>query len=142
MEAMFKQIICKYDKPLREDGSVSYKLYWDKPEHNHIDVTDHSIRFWFAREVPTTDYYEDGSKDENVTAGLEFTSNLDEEFEHCTVTIEFSNGNIAEYKCPENFSKFVEDFRDFKESNYTCVPGTSVMSKAASLLDDEMQYEI
>lgn len=138
---MFKQIICKYDKPLR-DGCTSYKLYWDEPEHNNIEVSDHCIRFWFAHEVPTTDYYEDGSKDEYADAGLEFTDNVHEEFEHSSVIIEFSNGNIAEYKCPENFSKFVEDFRDFKESNYTCVPGTSVMSKAASLLDDEMQYEI
>lgn len=142
MEVTFKRIICKYDNPL-PDGYTGYTIYWNEPEHVHtIDVSKHSIKFLFDSETPSIDYYENGQTDETPCAGLEFTDNEQQSYEHCTVTIEFSNGNKVEYKCPEGFSKFVSDFKDFVESDYTCVPGTSVMSKAASLLDDEMQYEI
>ena len=142
MEVTFKRIICKYDNPCVDDAT-GYMLYWNEPEHDHnIEVNKHSIKFWFDSETPTIDYYKDGQTDETSCAGLEFTDNNHESYEHCTVTIEFTNGNKVEYKCPEEFSKFVSDFRDFVESDYICVPGTSVMSKAASLLDDEMQYEI
>lgn len=142
MEVTFKRIICKYDNPYI-DGATGYMTYWNEPEHNHtIDVSKHSIHFLFDSETPTIDYYTNGQTDETLCAGLEFTDNEHESYEHCTITIEFTNGNRVEYKCPENFSKFVADFRDFVESDYTCIPGTSVMSRAASLLDDEMQYEI
>lgn len=142
MEVTFKRIICKYDNPL-PDGFTGYTIYWNEPEHGHtIDVSKHSIEFLFNSETPSIDYYENGQTDETPCAGLEFTDNEHESYEHCTVTIEFSNGNKVEYKCPEDFSKFVSDLKDFVESDYTCVPGTSVMSRAARLLDDEMQYEI
>lgn len=142
MEVTFKRIICKYDNPL-PDGFTGYTIYWNEPEHGHtIDVSKHSIEFLFNSETPSIDYYENGQTDETPCAGLEFTDNEHESYEHCTVTIEFSNGNKVEYKCPEGFSKFVSDLKDFVESDYTCVPGTSVMSRAARLLDDEMQYEI
>jgi hypothetical protein len=143
MKVTFKRIICKYDNPCVDDGATGYMLYWNEPDYDHdIQVSKHSIVFWLNSETPTIDYFANGQTDETSCSGLQFTDNEQEDYEHCTLTIEFTNGNKVEYKCPEEFSKFVSDFKDFVDSNYTCVPGTSVMSRAANLLDDEMQYEI
>lgn len=142
MKVTIKRIICEFDNPA-VDGFTGYIIYLNEPEHDHnIDVSKHSIKFMFNEDTPSTDYYKDGHTDETTCAGLEFTDNRREEYEHCKVTIEFSNGNKVKYKCPEDFRKFVSDFKDFVGSGYACVPGTSLMTRAASLLDDEMQYEI
>lgn len=142
MKTTLKRIIVTYDQPMN-DGNTGYMTYWNEPDYNlTIQVNEVCVRFWFDHEAPTIDYYTRGRTKEGSFEGLEISNYMHEDYEHCSVAIEFSNGNKVEYKCPEDFSKFVSDFKDFVDSDYTCVPGTSVMSRAANLLDDEMQYEI
>lgn len=142
MKIPLKRITVTYDQPT-SDGTTGYMTYWDEPDYDTIiEVNEGCIRFWFDHDAQTIDYYRGGRTSESAYEGIEFTTYMHEDYEHCTVEIEFLNGNKVKYKCPENFHEFASDFTDYVVSDYTRAPGTSVMSRAAKLLDDEMQYEI